>query len=184
MQVYADSQLLASIVQSSGCSRERRMYVLRTIMNAMGNSAQHTSLYFKFQSVVSMDMDLLLEACGHCDGDARTDSDAGVPVYAVGVSVPASVRGGCVVHDTRHARCGACQVLRTFMPPMPGHLHCDMVSERSTPEMERFLESFGANASSEQRCGAYFHYLMSRAFDAVTAHASRVYELLNQADVA
>ena len=66
VQVYADSQMLAGIVQSSGCSRERRMYVLRTIMNAMGNSAQHTGLYFKFQSVVSLDMDLLLEASTCC----------------------------------------------------------------------------------------------------------------------
>lgn len=68
MQVYADSQLIASIVSSTGCSRARRMYVLRTIMNAMGNSARHTGLYFKFQAVLSLDMDLILEAGGGCGG--------------------------------------------------------------------------------------------------------------------
>ena len=108
--------------------------------------------------------------------DSRWIAD--VPVHAVGVPVPAPVRGYCVVHNTRDARFVCCGITFGQLMCGPGHLHCDMVSERSTPEMVKFLESFGPNASSEQRCGAYFHYLMSSAYDAVTAHGSRVWSWL------
>ena len=61
--VYSESAPPASaLLHCDGCSVERRVHLLRVLMNAMGNAPPRRRMFFKFQSAMSPHMEIVRQA--------------------------------------------------------------------------------------------------------------------------
>ena len=63
-QVFSESTPPAQVMNDCyQCTDERKIELLRVVINAMGNSRIHARLYFKFQSMLSAQMEVIQRVC-------------------------------------------------------------------------------------------------------------------------
>jgi hypothetical protein len=64
--VFSESQPIASVLlHCNSCSKEEHLQLIRDVITLMGRSPIHKRLFFKFQSIASTKMNLILEAFPH-----------------------------------------------------------------------------------------------------------------------
>ena len=71
--MYSESSLIAAIVDCESCTKERKVYLLRVIMNAMGNAKQHKGLFFKFQAELILHIEVITTVWGRIPSETYFD---------------------------------------------------------------------------------------------------------------
>eukprot|EP00042_Codosiga_hollandica_P042167 m.383977 g.383977 ORF g.383977 m.383977 type:complete len:758 (+) comp56262_c1_seq1:166-2439(+) len=137
--VHSECAILPKILQCPSCSEERKIYLLRTIVNAMGNSATYDRLFLKLQSTLTQEIDIVLKAF---------PATPWIFLFRDPNEILASYVEDAtsnVLHCER-TRAAPSQALVTFL------------SEHASSSLVK--------ASSTEFCSAYFHVLASKALDA------------------
>ena len=158
------------------------MYLLRVLFNAMGNSASHSALYFKFPSELSVYMDVITEVATHHIAPAYDHFflfvvKAGLSTDAVDLPLSSSIRGH---HNTFQASAQAFVLSNSVSVAYIAHIHtgvegCDVLSKSVPSSMiDPFLKRFGLQPQFEMLCGAYFNMMCTNAFNLATAPGSQV----------
>lgn len=129
--VFSESAPPAStVLHCTGCSPERQTYLLRVIVNAMGNSPQHTRLFFKLQSAQTPSVEVWTKAFPHTPW---------VYLFRDPVEIMVSHLGS----DPSNAR----------QPP------CLRSKRRPPPEVASQLSGTVSRVGNAEYCAAHLNYL-------------------------